>query len=173
MRILPREWIRLLGVTIVTGLLAGAGISVLAYYVARYGPSGDSWSFRGNGALAVYTLLPGVMAAGWTALVLYARSDRRWLGFGLAAGLVGTLLAAGDAALLPIFGPGADRFAGLFLLLGLIAWMVLAPVLALLRRGAAESRTASVPGYLGAGATWFAATMIGLIAVGVVAPAGS
>ena len=167
------DWLRLLGMTIITGLLAGAGISVLAYYVARYGPSGDSWSFRGNGALAVYTLLPGVLAAGWTALVLNARSDRRWLGLGLAAGLVGALLAAVDAALLPIFGPGADRFVGPFLLLGLLAWMVLAPVLALVRSGAAESRTASVPRYLGGGATWFAATIIGLFAAGVIAPAGS
>lgn len=167
------EWIRLLGVTIITGLLAGAGISVLAYYVARYGSSGDSWSFRGNGALAVYTLLPGVLAAGWTALVLNARSDPRWLGLGLAAGLVGALFAAVAAALLPIFGPGADRFVGPFLLLGLLAWMVLAP-----SAGARQIGRGRVPHgigarYLGGGATWFAATIIGLFAAGVVAPAGS
>jgi len=173
MRLFPVGWIRLFGVTTLAGVLVGAGISVLAYYVARYGPRADSWSFQGNGALAVYTLLPAALAAGWTALVLDARSDRSWLTFGLAAGLVGTLLAAADAALLPIFGPGADRSAGPFLLLALLAWMVLAPVLALFRWGATESRIASVPRYVGAGVTWFAATITGLLVAGVIAPAGS
>lgn len=173
MRLLPVEWVRLFGVTILTGLLVGAGVSVLAYYVARYGPSGDSWSFQGNGALAVYTLLPGTLAAGWTALVLDALSDRRWLTVGLAAGLVGTILAAADAALLPVFGSAADRFVGPFLLLGLLAWMVLAPVLALFRWGAARPSTAPVPRYVVAGVIWFAATMTGLFVAGVIAPAGS
>jgi len=173
MRLFPVEWIRLFGVTILSGLLVGAGISVLAYYVARYGPSGDGWSFQGNGALSVYTLLPGALAGGWTALVLDARADGRWLTVGLAAGLGGTILAAADAALLPIFGSAADRFVGPFLLLGLLAWMVLAPVLALFRWGGAGSRTASVPRYVVAGVTWFAATITGLLVAGVIAPAGS
>lgn len=169
----PVEWIRLLGLTMSAGLVAGAAISVLAYYVARYGPSGDSWSFRGNGALAVYALIPAVLAAGWTALVLNARSDRRWLGFGLAAGLLGALLAAIDAALLPTFGPRGDMVAGPILLFGLLAWMVLAPVLALVRRGGTDRPSASVARYLGGGAVWFAATIIGLFAAGAIAPAGS
>ena len=49
---------RLLVTTAVLALVAGAVISVLAFVVARYGPAGDGWSFRGNGALAVYTRSP-------------------------------------------------------------------------------------------------------------------
>jgi hypothetical protein len=41
----------------VPGVVAGAAVSVLAFYLARYGPSGEGWSFRGNGALAAFTVV--------------------------------------------------------------------------------------------------------------------
>src|SRR4051795_12573993 len=94
---------RLLVMTAVLAVVAGALISVLAFVVARYGPAGDGWSFRGNGALAVYTLVPVVLTAAWTALVLRARSVRSWLTLGLGAGTVALLIAVADAFLIPLF----------------------------------------------------------------------
>jgi hypothetical protein len=73
----------------VVGLLAGAAISVFAFLLARYGPAGDGWSFKGNGALATYTLIPVVLAGGWTALVLRARAIPNWLSLGIGAGVIG------------------------------------------------------------------------------------
>src|SRR5256885_16357090 len=121
---------RLLVTTAVVAFLAGALISVLGFVVARYGPAGDSWSLRGNGALAVYTLVPVLLAAGWTAFVLRARSVGSWLILGLAAGLVALVIALADALLIPLFGTGADASLGPVLLIALVAWMVVAPALA-------------------------------------------
>ncbi len=91
--------IRLLAGTLAVGVAAGAAISVLAFALARYGPAGDSWSFRGNGALAAYTVIPALLAAGWTALVLRYRTRSDWLAIGAGAGLVGLLLAGFDASI--------------------------------------------------------------------------
>src|SRR5436190_22148855 len=115
---------RLLVTTAVLALVAGAVISVLAFVVARYGPAGDGWSFRGNGALAVYTLVPVLLTAGWTAMVLRARSVSSWLAIGLGAGLVSLLIALLDALLIPLFGTGADATLGAALLIALVAWIV-------------------------------------------------
>src|SRR5438045_9467010 len=95
---------RLLVTTAILAVVAGALISVVAFVVARYGPSGDGWSFRGNGALAVYTLVPVLLAAGWTALILRARSVGSWLALGLGAGIVALFIALFDALLIPFFG---------------------------------------------------------------------
>src|SRR6266540_6844717 len=104
---------RTLIVTAAVGILAGGAVALFAFLLARYGPSSDGWSFRGNGAISAYTLAPVLLTAGLTALVLRARSAPSWLGIGLGAGLVGLLIAAADAALLPVFGPGADVALGL------------------------------------------------------------
>ena len=110
--------------------LAGFAIGVLAFLVARYGPAGGNWSFRGNGALAVYTLVPAVLAAGWTAVAAQYRRGARWIAWTVAAGVVGLALALLDALLLPVFGPGADQAVGRFLLIALPAWALAAPLLA-------------------------------------------
>ena len=117
----------------VTALGAGAGLCIgaLAFVTARYGPAGSNWSFRGNGALGVYTAVPALLAAGWTAVILRNRVQGRWLRASVAAGLVGLVLAIVDALLLPTFGSHADQAVGRFLLLALTAWMFLAPMLAL------------------------------------------
>jgi hypothetical protein len=163
---------RLLGTTAVLAVVAGALISGLAFVVARNGPAGDGWSFKGNGALAVYTLIPVVLTAGWSALVLRARSVSSWLGLALGAGLVSLLIALLDALLIPLFGTGADATLGAVLLIGLVAWMVVAPALAT-RIPAAGSAFVSVGSNLAAGVVWLVAVLVSLIAVGYLIPAGS
>jgi len=159
-------------VTAAIGLLGGAAVALFAFLLARYGPSGDSWSFRGNGAISAYTLVPVLLTAGLTALVLRARSAPSWLGIGLGAGLVGLLIAAADAALLPVFGPGADVALGLVLLIALVVWMVAAPALATLLK-IAGAIPSTVGTHVAAGVTWVVAVLAGLFVVGLVIPAGS
>ena len=101
----------LIATTIIVGFVLGAAISVLAFYVARYGPSGGNWSFKGNGALAVYPAFPAVMAAGWTGLVLHAR------GAALALQQAGHVEAVGahrtEPLRLPEHGQDEARVVGL------------------------------------------------------------
>ena len=163
---------RLLGTVALVAVVAGALISVLAFVVARYGPAGDGWSFRGNGALAVYTLLPVLLVAGWTAIVLRARSVRSWVTLGIGAGLVGLLLAVADALLIPLFGTGADATFGAVLLIAIVVWMVVAPALAT-RIPAAGSAFYSIGSNVAAGVIWLVALLVGLVAVGYLIPAGS
>jgi hypothetical protein len=153
-------------------LIAGAAISVIAFLLARYGPAGDGWSFRGNGALAAYTLLPVVLTAGWTSIVLQARTVRSWLRLGLAAGAVSLVIALADALLIPLFGTGADATLGAVLLIALVAWMLIAPAAAT-RFPAAGSAFYSVGSGLAAGAAWLVAALAGVILVGYLIPAGS
>ena len=77
-----RKGIRLLVVALGIGLLAGCLLAVLTSLVARSGPQGDGWSFRGNGALIVpFCLGPAVLAGAWAALALhYERSPQGSLG---------------------------------------------------------------------------------------------
>ena len=164
--------VRLFSVTVVVGLIAGASVSVLAFFLAKYGPAGDGWSFQGNGALAALSAVPPILAAGWTALVLRCRAHPAWLVMGLGAGAVGLVLALADAALLPVFGPIGDQAAGGVLLLGLAAWTIVAPTLA-----TKIPNTSRPPQAVGmhalAGAAWLVATFAGLIVVEIVFPAGS
>jgi hypothetical protein len=159
-----------LAATIVTGLVLGGAISVLAFYVARYGPSGGDWSFKGNGALAVYAAFPPVMAAGWTALALHARI-RSWLWPGIGVGLIGLVIAAVQAALLPVFGSTADMIGSPIALLALLVWTVGAPVVAILVKPTSPVR--SVATHLVAGGLWFVAAAAGLVGTGILVPAGS
>jgi hypothetical protein len=162
----------LVATTVIVGLLCGAAISLAAFYVARYGPSGGNWSFQGNGALAVYTALPGVLTGGWTALALHARG-RPWVLRGLAAGLVGLVLAFIAAALLPVLGVMADRIGSPISFIALLAWMVVAPVAALTVGAQPGGATGSVAPHVVAAVVWLAAALAGLAAVGILVPAGS
>jgi hypothetical protein len=157
-------------VTAVVGLLSGAAVALFAFLVARYGPSADGWSFRGNGALAVYTLVPVLLAGGWTAIVLRARSHPSWLGLGLGAGLVALVIALADAALLPLFGSGADVALGAVLLVALALWTFVAPILAAL---VPKAGPVAVVDLLAGVVVWLIAIFVGLYVVGVVIPAGS
>jgi hypothetical protein len=167
------SFLRLIAVAVVGGLVVGALISVAAFYLARYGPSGDSWSFRGNGALVAYGLLPAVLTAGWTAMVLHRRSSPAWLGVALGAGLISLLLLAIDAALLPLFGIGADRVIGRILIYALLAWAVLAPILASRIGIGRHEISQPANAYLAAGVLWPITLLIGLLGVGMMIPAGS
>ncbi|HET7465926.1 MAG TPA: hypothetical protein VFL29_04620 [Candidatus Dormibacteraeota bacterium] len=158
--------------TLGAGIAFGALVSVTAFLLARYGPDGDSWSFRGNGALAAYSLIPALLAGGWTALVMHQRG-RPWLTPGLAAAAVGIALAVLDAALLPVFGRAGDQIAGPVLLLALAAWSVVAPA------GAALLNRASTPGSrpvitsIAAAGLWVVGLAAGVVLIGIAIPAGS
>jgi len=162
-----------LGAALFLGLLAGAAVSVLAFYLARYGPSGEGWSFRGNGALAAYTVVPAILAAGWSAVAAYYRGRTGWLTFGLAAGLIGLLLALADASLLPLFGPGFDQTLGAILLLVLLLWAFAAPAIAAATSVPGRPRPVPMSVALGSAGLWLVGTLAGLIVIGVVLPAGS
>ena len=115
-------------------MLAGVALDILAWWVARYGPSGNSWSFRGNGALIVpIGLGAAVLAGSWTALVLHSRSVSRWRTLGIVAGAVGALLVAVSAAALIVFGSAGQRLSDSMTTI-ILLWTVLAPALALLWR---------------------------------------
>jgi hypothetical protein len=120
----------------------------------------------------VYTLIPALLTAGWTALVVHFRGHGGWLAFGIGAGLVGVLLAAIDATLLPIFGAAGDQTVGPVLLLSLLAWIPLAPILAT-RLTRMASAPQPLPIYVVAAGAWFVALTAGLIGVGILLPAGS
>jgi hypothetical protein len=157
----------------VWGFLGGAAVSLLAFVVARYGPAGAGWSFRGNGALAAYTALPALFAAGWSAVVLHRRG-RPWLGYAFVAGGVGIALAAADAMLLPIFGARADQTFGAGLLILLVVWAAVAPVLAVWRRRPEPAAMTSNAGVTVTEAgVWAISVIAGLVAVGMAIPAGS
>jgi hypothetical protein len=163
---------RLIGITSVLALLAGGAIAILAFLVARYGPSGGDWSFKGNGALAVYPVFAPLMTAGWTALVLHARRHRRWLELGIAAGSVGLVIAVLAALMLPLFGVAADQSLTPILYILLLLWMLAAPAWPSRRR----DREVAIVGYgrhVAAGAAWLVAALIGLFVIGIIVPAGS
>lgn len=69
------------------------------FLVARYGPAGDGWSLRGNGAVTVpFGVGAALLEAGWTMIAARFRTIRRRLLLGTAASVVGlrarTLAAA-------------------------------------------------------------------------------
>lgn len=164
--------VRFLLRVVILGLTGGAAVSLLAFLLARYGPSGGSWSFRGNGALAAYAVVPGLLAGGWTAVVLHHRGAD-WLGRGIVAGGIGLALAAVDAALLPVFGTSVDQSVGAVLLLPVAAWAVISPILAVFApTGEATRRTPLTLAIGGAGA-WLVSVSAGVGALGIVLPAGS
>jgi len=120
----------MLAVVVPAGVVVGALLDLLMFLLARYGPHADSWSFRGNGALAVLALVPAALAAGWTMIVAHSRPGARWQVLGAGAFLVGLLLAVVNSAALPVGGVAADQTGGAAALLLLLLWMVTAPVLA-------------------------------------------
>lgn len=154
------------------GAAAGTVVAVVAFLLARYGPTGTDWSFRGNGAVAAYALIPAFLAGGWTATALRYRQQPPVAG-AFAAAAVGLALAALDASLLPVFGASADQSVGPVVLVLLVLWAALAPTLALFlrrRSSAASERTAEAAA---AALLWAAGLLAGLVGVGFILPAGS
>jgi hypothetical protein len=161
----------LLTASAVVSLVLGVLISVATFYVARYGPAADSWSFRGNGAITVYFAIPAVIAGGWTAISAH-QYGRPWLLFGVGAGLIGLALALLDAALLPLFGSNGDRFGTPIVSLAVLVWMIAAPLFAALPQSSRSRRVFDSLHRLAAG-VFLAGTLAGVVIGGVVLPAGS
>ena len=153
-------------------MISGGAVAAAAFLLARYGPSGDDWSFRGNGALAAYALVPAFLAGGIAAVAMRYRRGS-WLITGIGAFAVGAALAVIDALLLPVFGRGADQAAGPVVLVTLAAWAVIAPVAALWLPRRSRTADGAVAGYIAAALLWAAGLVAGLVGVGFVVPAGS
>jgi hypothetical protein len=164
---------RAIGSTVAVALVAGAFVSVFAFLLARYGPAGDSWSFRGNGELAAYTLVPALVAGGWTALVLRHRGRDDWLIWGVGALAVGLVLDVLDAALLPVAGTSVAVALGGPLLIALALWAIVAPVLAWIVVKAGSGRRTAAGASGAAAVLWLIGMVVGLVLVGFVIPAGS
>ncbi|HEU5315676.1 MAG TPA: hypothetical protein VFX49_06165 [Chloroflexota bacterium] len=155
------------------GLLAGASLELVAWLVARHGPAGDSWSFRGNGALVVpLGLGPAMLAAAWTTLVLRARAHPRWWVWGSAAALVGAALVAASVAALVLFGRAAQGLSDA-LTVPILVWPVLAPLLAAARSGGCARSWQRPRAHAAAAVTFAAALVTSFAAAGYVLPAGS
>ena len=180
--------IRLVGTAALVGVIAGIVLDVIAFVVARNGPQSDSWSFRGNGALAIpFGLGPAILAGAWAALVFRYRGFARWKELGLAAGLVGIGLLLISVLVLVLFnsaGMGVSSALTFFIL----AWMVIAPVLAGFIPAPAKNATPdpalradlpagrvgeSLPGHLGAGVTFALVSAVAFYAAGLVLAPGS
>lgn len=170
----PGTWIRDPIYFALAAAAAGVCIGLAAFLTARYGPSGSNWSFRGNGALAVYAAVPAVLAAGWTAVVLRTRLQPLWAPASLGAGVVGLTLAVLDALLLPVLGSRADQTIGGAALLATAGWALVAPLLAftLSIRPAARARV-SVAAAWGQAAATVIGLAVGLAAATIALPPGS
>ena len=163
----------LLGVALGAGLLAGVALDLLTDVVARYGPRGDSWSFRGNGALVVpIGLGPAVVAGAWTALVLHSRGSARWRSLGSGAGLVGAAFVVAGVAVLLLGGSAGQRASDRLSLVPL-AWMAVAPVLAGVLRAAGRPAARLPLAHLAAGVLFPVALAAGFYAAGLVVSPGA
>jgi hypothetical protein len=154
------------------GVGAGIVVGVVAFLLARYGPAGGDWSFRGNGALAAYALIPAFLAGGWTATALRYR-ERPPVAGAFAAATVGVALAVLDASLLPVFGPSADRSVGPVVLALLVMWAAIAPALALFLRRRPSPTKEKTANAAATALFWVAGLCAGAVAVGFVLPPGS
>jgi len=146
------EMARMLGWAAGLAVAAGVLLDVATFLVARYGPQADSWSFRGNGALAVpFGLGPAILTGVWVALVLRDRGFARWRDMGLWAGLIGVAFLLVSVLVLVLFGSagfGVSSSMTIFIL----GWMAVAPVVAAFMRAPRDSRPAGqLAGHLGAG----------------------
>lgn len=120
-------------------LASGIALAALTWWLARSGPEasgGVPWSLRGNGAIIVpLGIGPALLAGTWTALALHARAARRWAAFGVGAGLVGVaLVLAGMLALIGWGSTFSGQVAGNWLFVSVFAWMIVAPLLAVVVR---------------------------------------
>lgn len=154
------------------GVAAGTVVAVVAFLLARYGPAGGNWSFRGNGALAAYALIPAFLAGGWTATALRYR-QRPPIEGAFGAAMVGVALALLDALLLPVFGASADQSVGPVILVLLVLWTAVAPALALFLRRPPRAATEQTANTVAAALLWAGGLLAGVVGVGFLLPAGS
>lgn len=171
--------IPLFEVTALGGFGLGVAIALLAFLLARYGPSGGgpggAWSFRGNGALAAYSAFPAVLVGGWTALAVRSRGRdlRATLVAGAVAGAAGLVLAGLAAAVLPVWGASADGWLTPLLLVAALAWTAAAPLLASHLRLPRHADRLPGDRFVVAGGIWAGTAAAGLVVMSMLAPAGS
>jgi hypothetical protein len=158
----------------VIGVVAGVFLDVATFLVARYGPEADSYSYRGNGALAVpFGLGPAILAGAWVALVLRYRGFARWKEIGLAAGLVNIFLLLVSVLLLVLFNSAAFGVSTA-MTFAILVWMIIAPVVAAFVP-APEKRDEprELPGHVGAGALLAVVLVLAFLAAEAVLAPGS
>ena len=122
----------------IAGTSLGAGLSGATLVMAAAGPTGDAWSFRGNGALVVpIGFGAAVLTGGWLAVFLCARGVRAWMPLTAAGTVAAALPSMLSILLLVIFGRAAQAVSDLMTLPALAG-----PVLALVFGVTAELRPA-------------------------------
>src|SRR2546425_5788904 len=123
----PRRDPSFAGLIALAGVIAGIVLWVLTIVLSRSRLSGNGWALSGNGALIIpFGLGPAVVAGGGAAIILRMRGHRRWLGLGIASGLVGLALTAGGLLSIIVFGPAArDPGATASLLFGFLLYPLL------------------------------------------------
>ena len=158
----------------VIGVVAGVFLDVATFLVARYGPEADSYSYRGNGALAVpLGLGPAILAGAWVALVLRYRGFARWKEIGLAAGLVNIFLLLVSVLLLVLFNSAALGVSTA-MTFAILVWMIIAPVVAAFVPAPVKRDEArELPGHVGAGALLAVVLVLAFVAAEAVLAPGS
>jgi hypothetical protein len=158
----------------VIGVVAGVFLDVATFLVARYGPEADSYSYRGNGALAVpFGLGPAILAGAWVALVLRYRGFARWKEIGLAAGLVNIFLLLVSVLLLVLFDSAAFGVSTA-MTFAILVWMIIAPVVAaFVPAPAKRDEPRELPGHVGAGALLAVVLVLAFVAAEAVLAPGS
>ncbi len=86
--------------------------------------------------------------------------------------MIALIVAAADAALLPVFGAGADARFGAPLLITLVVWMFAAPMVAALIRLDALGRSIQAVDVAALG-VWATSTALGAVLAGLAFPPGS
>lgn len=158
----------------VIGVVAGVFLDVATFLVARYGPEADSFSYRGNGALAVpFGLGPAILAGAWVALVLRYRGFARWKEIGLAAGLVNIFLLLVSVLLLVLFNSAAFGVSTA-MTFAILVWMIIAPVVAaFVPAPAKRDESRELPSHVGAGALLAVVLVVAFLAAEAVLAPGS
>jgi hypothetical protein len=99
------------------GGMLGIGLDAATVLVANSGPVGDTWSFRGNGALVVPVGFgAALLAGGWLGPFLYARGVRAWALFTIAVTAAAAAPAALSIVVLVVFGGWAQGLSDLMTL---------------------------------------------------------
>ena len=162
------------GTSALAGLALGVALDISMAWLARSGPAGDGWSFRGNGALVVpIGFGAAVLAAGWLGISLFGRGVRGWLGLAVAIGAGAAAPALLSVLVLVLVGRDAQSGSDL-LTIPAFAWPVLSLALAvaLQLRPPAARRLHPVLTLL-AGVAFTLALGVGFFGAEVVLPQGS
>ena len=102
------------GAAALSGVVLGIGLELGTAWLAASGPTGEAWSFRGNGALVVpLGFGAAVLTGGWVAIGLYARGIPAWAGIAFALGCAAALPASLSILVLVLLGARAQTISDL------------------------------------------------------------